>query len=40
MEAGVNRWMNVYNHERIHQSLNYEKPWSVYRPATKVAQAT
>ena len=39
LAAGVNRWMNDYNHERIHQSLDYAKPWSIYRPATELAQA-
>jgi putative transposase len=39
LEAGVSRWMNDFNHERIHQSLEYAKPRSIYRPATELAQA-
>jgi putative transposase len=26
----ISDWMNYYNHERKHQTLNYETPWSHY----------
>ncbi|HAV62186.1 MAG TPA: IS3 family transposase, partial [Verrucomicrobiales bacterium] len=32
LETGVRRWLNDYNHERIHQGLGYARPWDVYRP--------
>ena len=28
----ITAWMNYYNHERQHQGLGNETPWSVYRP--------
>ena len=28
---GVGCWMDFYNHERRHQALDYETPWSVWR---------
>ena len=31
LEEGVGNWMNFYNHERRHQALKYETPWSVWR---------
>jgi putative transposase len=39
LEAGVRRWLNDYNHERIHQGLAYARPWDVYRPEKNLAQA-
>ena len=33
LEAGVAEWMHDYNHERIHQKLDYRRPWHLYRPA-------
>lgn len=39
LEAGVSRWMQDYNHERIHQGLDYECPWSLYRPQPSLAEA-
>ena len=39
LERGVNRWINDYNHERIHESLDYECPWSLYRPNQDLAEA-
>jgi putative transposase len=31
LEDGVGLWMDFYNHERRHQALDYETPWSVWR---------
>jgi putative transposase len=28
----IGKWMDFYNHRRKHQSLDYETPWSLYRP--------
>lgn len=28
----IGKWMDFYNHRRKHQSLDYEVPWSLYRP--------
>jgi putative transposase len=30
LEAGVNTWIDFYNHERPHQSHGYETPWSIW----------
>src|SRR5690606_11551572 len=30
--ARIDRWMTFYNHRRKHQTLDYEVPWSLYRP--------
>jgi len=27
----VKNWINWYNHERFHQSLDYKTPYSVYQ---------
>ena len=31
-EAGIAEWMRDYNHNRIHQGLDYDIPWQRYRP--------
>lgn len=31
LNAGVSAWMHFYNHERYHQSLENETPWSVWQ---------
>ena len=31
LQKGVQSWMHFYNHERCHQSLNDETPWSVWQ---------
>ena len=31
LEEGVGRWLDFYNHERRHQALDYEAPWSVWQ---------
>jgi len=36
--ANVAKWMNFYNHERIHQALDYQTPWSHYRPGENKKQ--
>ncbi|MEI7929599.1 MAG: hypothetical protein WCH40_13700 [Verrucomicrobiales bacterium] len=28
-----------YNHHRIHQALDYAKPWQLYRPKSGLAEA-
>ncbi len=30
--ARIGKWMDFYNHRRKHQALDYEVPWSRYRP--------
>ena len=30
--ARIGKWMDFYNHRRKHQTLDYETPWSLYRP--------
>lgn len=30
--AQISTWMDFYNHRRKHQSLDYQPPWSHYRP--------
>ena len=30
--ARIGKWMTFYNHRRKHQTLDYEVPWSLYRP--------
>jgi putative transposase len=39
LERGVARWMDDYNHRRIHQALDYCKPWDCYRPQAGLAEA-
>jgi putative transposase len=39
LERGVSRWMKDYNQERIHEGLDYECPWSLYRPKPGLAEA-
>lgn len=33
LKAHVSEWMKYYNHERKHQHLDYETPWSRYQMA-------
>ncbi len=33
LESGVREWMNFYNHERRHQSLGDQPPWTVHQPS-------
>ena len=30
--ARIGKWMDFYNHRRKHQALDFETPWSLYRP--------
>jgi len=39
LEKGISEWMHDYNHERIHEALDYAIPWDVYRPKSDLAQA-
>ena len=39
LEEGVRRWMEDYNRARIHQGLDYDYPWSLYRPEPEQAEA-
>jgi putative transposase len=38
LEAGIAEWMRDYNHERVHQALDYAIPWQLYRPESGLAQ--
>ncbi len=38
LEQGVSRWMKDYNHERIHEELDYECPWALCRPKPDIAE--
>ena len=31
LESGVGEWIDFYNHERRHQSLGNQPPWTVYQ---------
>ena len=31
VKANIAKWMTFYNHQRKHQALDYETPWSCYR---------
>jgi putative transposase len=37
LERGVSRWIHFYNHERRHQALAYETPWSVWQRLPELA---
>jgi putative transposase len=39
LQAGIAEWMRDYNHERIHEALDYAIPWQVYRPESGLAEA-
>ena len=42
VQEAMNRWRSsfeFYNHERLHQSLNYQTPEAVYRQGQKRAAA-
>ncbi len=39
LKAGIDEWMHDYNHHRIHQALDYAKPWQLYRPKSGLAEA-
>jgi len=30
-KAGISAWLNFFNHERLHQSLNYKTPAEIYQ---------
>jgi putative transposase len=30
-KAGISTWLNFFNHERLHQSLNYKTPAEIYQ---------
>lgn len=32
VKSRIGRWMDFYNHRRIHQALDYQRPWEHYRP--------
>ena len=32
--AGIAQWFQFYNHERLHQSLNYKTPAATYQART------
>ena len=37
LRSHVSDWMNLYNHRRKHQSLEYATPWSIYEPIKQQA---
>lgn len=39
LEAAIARWIDDYNHHRIHQALGYTTPWENYRPNKGLATA-
>ena len=39
LEEGLDRWMSCYNHRRIHQTLNCQRPWERYRSDSELAEA-
>lgn len=39
LEVGLERWISRYNHRRIHQALDYRRPWELYRPDSELAEA-
>jgi hypothetical protein len=38
LNAGICKWMHDYNHQRIHQTLYYAKPWQLYRPKSGLTE--
>jgi putative transposase len=36
-QAGLEEYFHYYNHERLHQSLGYRRPWDVYQGTVKQA---
>ncbi len=39
LETAMRRWIEDYNHHRIHQALGYATPWQRYRPQAPLAKA-
>ncbi len=39
LRCHVDDWMNFYNHERMHQHLDYQTPWSHYQKITPKEKA-
>ena len=37
LEEGVSCWLTFYNHERRHQTLDYQTPWSVWQKLPELA---
>ena len=35
LERGLRSYLRFYNEERLHQSLDYQPPWLIYRGARK-----
>ena len=38
LKAHVAEWMSYYNHQRKHQHLGYQTPWSLYEAATALPE--
>lgn len=36
-QQGLSEYFKYYNHERLHQSLGYKRPWNIYIAKLKVA---
>jgi len=39
LRGHVDEWMEFYNHERCHQALENQTPWSLYLPTETVKKA-
>jgi transposase InsO family protein len=37
-KARVAEWMSYYNHQRKHQHLGYQTPWSLYEATTALPE--
>ncbi|MDB9741238.1 IS3 family transposase [Akkermansiaceae bacterium] len=40
LRSQISDWMDFYNHERIHQALANQTPWSEYRPTANLKAAS
>lgn len=39
LRSQIATWLDFYNHDRIHQSLDNKTPWSVYQPESELKLA-
>lgn len=40
LESGLTRYFDFYDHERIHQSLDYRTPWEVFQESIQASRPT
>ena len=40
LESGLTRYFDFYDHERIHQSLDYRTPWEVFQASIHATRPT